>query len=467
MPYNGSAWDAMQAKLDAKASSPGSESANSNMEQSFKDSLQQHQYPYNPSAWTAMKSKLDVAKPVAPKSNFRYYAAAVGITAIAVASYFVWKSNETPANNNNQESELVESDASNKSTTKTTYTSQHANTVDADGVHEELNHSQNAVSEGGSSMDNSPESAPEAAVNEFDEITREPIVIPEIGTPAPVEIIDIVLEDVVGEHPEMHINENDENLTSPDKMRMPFVPNQLCLNDNITLENKNNRYIVIQDSHGDNFTVAPGEKRTFNAAYAGKFILGFYADNAFNETKAFNVQKAPQVEMLLDDDIKYVNGLPTTKVNVSGNAESVVWTSGRQAYTSNDADFHFYKQGNHTITLTASNGVCKTQVSETVYTERYNLLAVTGFNPYDSDPRNNTFIPFALTERNTNFHMIIVDPRNGEVVYETNDANRPWDGTDMRTGKIDSDVATYIWKVTLENPEPGEPAEYKGTITKL
>jgi hypothetical protein len=63
--------------------------------------------------------------------------------------------------------------------------------------------------------------------------------------------------------------------------------------------------------------------------------------------------------------------------------------------------------------------------------------------------------------------MVILDPNDGGIVYETSDASQPWDGIDSRDGKMIGSNKTFVWKVSIKNPESGEKSEYKGTITRI
>ena len=65
------------------------------------------------------------------------------------------------------------------------------------------------------------------------------------------------------------------------------------------------------------------------------------------------------------------------------------------------------------------------------------------------------------------FTLLILDPKDGGVMYQTEDASQPWNGIDKRTGQLSPSNQAYIWKVRISNPLPGESPEYKGTITKL
>ncbi|NBR15098.1 MAG: hypothetical protein EBU01_11050, partial [Crocinitomicaceae bacterium] len=109
---------------------------------------------------------------------------------------------------------------------------------------------------------------------------------------------------------------------------------------------------------------------------------------------------------------------------------------------------------------------CETTETKTfISKDDYNLLAVNALNLNSNDNRNNTFMPFALKQRNTPFKLIIIDPNDGGIVFESSDASFAWEGIDKRDGKKVNPKKAYIWKVTLLSPEKGEKSEYKGTIT--
>ena len=76
-------------------------------------------------------------------------------------------------------------------------------------------------------------------------------------------------------------------------------------------------------------------------------------------------------------------------------------------------------------------------------------------------------MPYALTERNTDFSMLIIDPTNGVTLFETSDATNGWNGTNRTTGQLVDANKAFIWIVKLKNPLPGEKSEYKGTIVRM
>jgi hypothetical protein len=119
------------------------------------------------------------------------------------------------------------------------------------------------------------------------------------------------------------------------------------------------------------------------------------------------------------------------------------------------------------VQATASNGCTAKEKEMIQIPSDYNLLAVNAFNPQSLDSRNSTFMPYALTIRQTSFRLIVLDPDNGGLVYETTDASNAWDGIDRRDGKLVPSNKAYIWKVVIQHPVPGEKGEYRGTIVRM
>ena len=72
-----------------------------------------------------------------------------------------------------------------------------------------------------------------------------------------------------------------------------------------------------------------------------------------------------------------------------------------------------------------------------------------------------------LPRRDTPFKMIIIDPSDGAILFETSSADMPWDGIDRNTGKMVDENKSFVWKVILENPESNEKPEYIGTVVRL
>ena len=144
------------------------------------------------------------------------------------------------------------------------------------------------------------------------------------------------------------------------------------------------------------------------------------------------------------------------------------WNGKLQSKQAKYQQFNLFNRGTYEIKTVLSEGNCKSvDTRQITVSEDYNLLAVNAFDPYSSDHRKTTFLPFALTVRNTPFKLVILEPESGAVIFETNDVSQPWDGMDKRTGKMVPSNKAYIWKVNLSQPVEGEKSTYQGTITRI
>lgn len=167
----------------------------------------------------------------------------------------------------------------------------------------------------------------------------------------------------------------------------------------------------------------------------------------------------------------YENGIPTLKFKVTGNANNLSWNSNiKDSETKGDTYIvHPYTETSVEVKVANTNEAgCKVEEKQVVtLNERYNLLAPTAFDPMSSDPRNKTFMPYALTQRSVMFEMTIIDPRTGTKIYSTSDSSEGWTGIDQRTNEMVKGGSVWVWKVWIKNPNTGEPREYTGSITKL
>ena len=177
------------------------------------------------------------------------------------------------------------------------------------------------------------------------------------------------------------------------------------------------------------------------------------------------------IDFEIDNEFQYENGLPTLHLKATTFASNYEWNFEKLKIvpTSKEVEVHYYKKGSYNVKLSTinSNGQIISETKKITVPEDYNLLAVDAFSPTENNVKTNTFIPFALTVRNVRFTMTVIDSKNGGIVYQTSDANQPWDGIDKRTGVLVNATESFIWKVTLENPEPGESSIYKGVVIRL
>jgi hypothetical protein len=158
-------------------------------------------------------------------------------------------------------------------------------------------------------------------------------------------------------------------------------------------------------------------------------------------------------------------------IAAESSAQQIVWSSSNGNLInqkSKSVELYAWKQQTYKVSAKLSQEDCNLSESIQIQQDQtYNLLAVNAFNPQSRDERNARFMPYALTIRDVQFQLIIIDPDNGSVLYKTSDAQNAWDGIDQRNGQLIPAQKAYIWKVVLENPMPGEKNTYTGTIVRI
>jgi len=141
-----------------------------------------------------------------------------------------------------------------------------------------------------------------------------------------------------------------------------------------------------------------------------------------------------------------------------------MWNFGDNKTSSIVNPIHTYnRQGTYAVTLEVTNmNGCKDQKTQFVNVIDQNpLLAPNSFSP-NGDGLNDYFMPKALENGNFNFELKILD-RNGNIVYQTNDRNKPWNGRVNNTGELFNNGTPFIWIVTI-NTDDGNVKRFTGTI---
>lgn len=122
----------------------------------------------------------------------------------------------------------------------------------------------------------------------------------------------------------------------------------------------------------------------------------------------------------------------------------------------------FKNKGEHTIRLTVSNkfGCSDTKYNYVSVDKDYKLLAREQISP-NGDGKYDSFMPEALKSGVQKFKLAVYNGQ--EVIYETRDASKPWDGT-IPGGEVAQIGDKFPWIVILYNKK-GQEEFYSGTIT--
>jgi hypothetical protein len=284
---------------------------------------------------------------------------------------------------------------------------------------------------------------------------------------------------------------------------IPFMSDQLTVLgltdqviDDIEATPSNNTRIGIIDfksrCQGETFQLDADKYHQRMIRYAGKELLFSYNEaislkltepgnvsvtansgpyGQFEELGSFDVKPIPSIALSTDRSISYEDGLPKITVLTESNENQVSWHSNYSLNNANGKtnEILAFDKGNAIVEVTSvsSNGCVASSKELIPVLSDYNLLAVNAFNPQSTNSRNSSFMPYALTIRQTPFKLIVLDPDTGGLVFETSDADDAWDGIDRRDGKLVPGNKAYIWKVVLQNPVAGEKSEYRGTIVRM
>ena len=405
----------------------------------FKSALEGHEMPYNANAWKAFESNLD-GKQVPKKSNlWKWLTGTAALVAIISVFLAIEPSKQVKSSEKNTR-ELL----SNKKKTEII-----SNEVKASQIKEQL------------------------AKKEIKTKTLLNLLQEEIPTIASV-IINLndegpLKSNIINNDSEINTSDNNYNIVDQQVFYPEIEIN--CVNEEQWIENKNSFNLMLQTPTGEEIVLVANQKTLITAKTKGTYKIGWYIEpNNFNVYKSKFINDVPALDVLTEE-LNYDNGLPTLPVKFRTNEEEVVTQYDNRSITSNSSEQNIYlfEKGDIQIRFTASNiHSCKTTVvKEISVAENYNLLAVNAFDPYSSDNRKNSFMPFALTKRTSPFVLVIIDPADGGVVFQSNDANNSWDGYDKRNGKMVAQNKAFIWKVSLQNPEKKEKSDYKGTIIRL
>ena len=439
------------------------------IEQNFKDSLGNYELPYNAEAWSSLSSKLDVEMPVsqgtAPAaSKLKWFIASSSVIILSIATYFLIFHDRTgtgtesntennPITNNETSFEKASNERSNSKSEDTPEDIKVANSNSSGSVESESNSADSQVN-------NKTVRSEEKEYVNANDVANENSNSNE----------NIIVNDNDGKNESIETDNNkgsELNNTSGGGLSIPFVED-VCEGASFKINNTNEVPLLVSGS-GVQITLPANTIKTISIEKEGNYILRTLNGHLTEDALTFRVKRAPIVDFTIDRDTKFDNGLPTTIVNTDVIGERFEWRFNKQRVTGRSAAAHFYAKGDQDIelTVTANNGCTTTAIKSLYIDKKYNLMAENAFVPTDNDPRNSTFMPYALTVRDVNFTLIVLDPTDGHMVYKTSDSSKGWDGTDMKTGRPVAYERSYIWKVVILNTEPNEQNEYGGNIIPI
>ena len=421
---------------------------NKNIDELIKSALEGHEMPYDNNAWNSLNKKLN--HPIAPIKPFKFWFLGSSIIAVITVSsllYFSSKQEEKSDKPVEQKTDLIEKSNSQSTTTKKTKSEK------TKGIQDEKIRSNEELE----------------AKEDFKKEIKTNLILPKVNEVLAKEITkDLKLDEEIT-NPKKGNSVITKKVTEPD---VPSFSNK-CLGENLKVINKNDEGMTLIFPSGKKVSVAESATENIKLSEEGKYELLVNSKQKETYNSFFSVYENPRATLLVDDELNYETGLPIIKGEVQTFEESIKWKVDKivSAHSSKakTAAFYFFEKGQFDLEVIVTNekGCSSSEINRIFIEKDYNLLAVNAFDPLSDDSRKNTFMPYALTKRNSAFSLIIIDTDNGGIIFESSDASNPWDGIDKRNGQLVNKNKAFIWKVTLASPEKNEKTVYKGTIIRI
>ena len=415
-----------------------------NIEDLFKESLKDHELPYDKEAWSKINEKLD-ARNSGSFNGFKWILGAAG-AALIVATYLFMGTSEAPQK---AQAEVLQTEKEESVETINEIQIEATEQSETDIVNQEVEKERSVV------IIDCCDGIEDLEAAMLDEETNvEPLAETELQQPVYREVA------------------KSPSSTVESKAPLRFsTPKDHCLNQAFSYSNTNKEMIYVLSPQENIEEIAANETLEVKLDEKGIYQIGiFNQEEEFTASVSFKVHEAQSIQVTADDYLNFENGLPELNVQAfSDNTLSWYVNNKKVAKSGKKENFYLFDKGSYAIkAMTKDANGCQSSDKVSFYVEKnYNLLAVNAFTPNSFDDRNTTFMPFALTTRNTPFKMIIIDPSNGAVIFETTSASQAWQGVNKNTGELVKENTSFVWKVVLQNPEQGESPEYMGTVVRL
>jgi flagellar hook assembly protein FlgD len=415
------------------------------LEKIFKDSLSNHQVPYDASAWSALSSKMAVnQKPFFKKSWF-FGAVACIVVALSSITYYVNSNDQAlPDNMVTREAEAKSNNNYNKV--------------------EQTPSLKVRSKENDSKIENASipqESAVKRTVNESFKGNSGMAII---------EVNEELKEDLSS----FKESSKKSEIVKIEEVNVPLNANfqisevSVCSGVSFTIKLPVQEMGVSEKLTIDNVTI-PLRSRTveYKVLKAGRYDITYSLNNASSEkvsnSKQVTIVEAEQADFQYSTTTE--KGMPLT--HFTSNNNNVVWKiDGKLVSNSSTFKYLFMNKGSYEVSMETKNeNGCGTIATKTIHIESdYKLFAETGLILSSTDPRLNSFMPFALEEMDTpDFLLSVLDARTGEVLFTSNDVSFKWDGTKRDGNKLEPGSIVF-WTVIINgNKYINKPI--KGDIT--
>lgn len=395
-----------------------------NIEELFKQSLENYEESYDPSAWDALQSKLDSKQKSNENSKFsKINTITLIVLTIGIAGYFIF-SNKTEVKIEKDKIKPIEKD---------------------------INEQSNKV--------NIPIENRQS--NKISNNTKK-IIFKQINKPTSNQK---TIEKTI----EFKFEEKNNDQKEVKRTLQVTSRSEYCQGEIENFKNENESTLFLIHESGKYYAIRKDEKKSVELQDIGIYYWSFdFSLNTESKLKGFEVVTSPKINFNLPHEIDLSNGLPMLTINSNQTNNNKWYINGKPYGQGKEIDLYTFNKGKYEIKLISESNGCKSELTKWFDAEEnYNLMSVTGIDPNHTDPKRNSFIPYALFLRKTEFRMLIISPSTGETIFETTDLDKPWRGQNEKTDELVPENSDYIWKVILSNPVKGEKSEYKGRITRI
>ena len=419
-----------------------------NIDQVFRDGLEDFEVPFNESHWKEMESQIDQQFP-APSNGFwtgsKVAMIAGTIALVATAIYFT--TDPESKQKESVTSEQTEMKSENEDASAQISTEENSEMESNETIYQNESTGEEEVTENISTDPEKPLTTKTDDGIEDEIMHKSSMSEHAINTEAQKFVDKDIPRPIADKSTENYNNRQLKTSFSADKTI-------LCAGESakFTVEKNFDNVSYFWNFGDGNTSTQKNPTVTFNKSgnYTVTLIVSKGEKNDYENVieNYITVNKAPKVEITWDDsELSLEDPYIEFKAKSTLEITNYTWKIDGKSYDSEIAAHRFTKQGMYSVELVSKQGSC----SSTIRTE-FNLsndpppFIESGYF-LDYDGVNDEF-PSILSSINVVFELAIYD-LNNRLVYKTTDSNRPWNGRINNSGEMVS-VGKYrvqfLWK---------------------
>jgi gliding motility-associated-like protein len=184
-------------------------------------------------------------------------------------------------------------------------------------------------------------------------------------------------------------------------------------------------------------------------------------------TNYISVDLMPDAAFSFSPQIIDIENTEVEFTNSSQDATSYNWDFGDETSGNFIHPTHVYPQvpAEYLVTLWAYNGICVDSVQQLIVVNDVIIFYVPNIFTPDHDEFNEGFLPvFTAGFDPFDYHLVIFN-RWGEIVFESYNAEKGWDGTYSDQGLVQDGV--YIWQIEFKESMSDKRHTHRGHVTVL